>query len=152
MLWADKGGLTLESYNYVIKERAKVTVMKRLKLNTMGYEEIEWEVHGRAIKRVQTRYRTQVLRLIWDEVPTQAKLKRNGYVEDNRCKLCGKEDTTAHFLSCEGGGIVERRTRLLGNMKSQLRVLGVNPYLTCWLMETMTCRVPKLQTAKPLSL
>ena len=78
MVWAEEGGLTVEPYDWLTKKQAKEVIMKRLRMRARVYEEVDWEMHGAALRQIHPRYRPQVLRGVWDEIPTQVKMKRNG--------------------------------------------------------------------------
>ena len=80
------------------------------------------------------------------------KLRRNGYSEDGRCKLCGRDDSWNHFASCDHEGLVKHRERLINNLKSKMEKLKANPFLTYWLLETLRGAIPKMEKVTPLGL
>ena len=85
----------------MMEKGSREIVMRRLKISRLAFEEVAWDMHGEAIMKVEPRYRVNVRRLIWYEIPTGAKLTRNGYREDITCALCGEQDGERHFLKCE---------------------------------------------------
>ena len=121
MVWTSRGGLTVEPYKWIMEEEAKGAVQKRLRINARAFEKIDWEVHEKALKKVQPRYRASVLRMLWDELPTQEKMKRNGYLEDDSCPLCGGRDTAGHYLKCINTELGIQKERVLGNLRSKMR-------------------------------
>ena len=68
-----------------MEKRAKYTVQHRLRVNERSFQIIDWKMHGKSIKKVQPRYRASVLRMVWDELPTQEKMQRNAKAEGAPC-------------------------------------------------------------------
>ena len=152
MIWTEKGGPKMEPYDWIMKKMAKEAVMERLKISVRAYEEVDWELHGSAVKQVKSRYRPQVLRGVWDEIPTQSKMMRNGYAKEINCKLCGEEYGVDHYAGCGHVGLAGRQGLLIGNLRSKMVALKVNPFLTYWLLETMRDNTPRLERVSPLKL
>ena len=49
--------------------------------------------------------------MVWDELPTQEKMQRNGYVEGGRCPVCGDHDASEHYLECANVELVNRQEK-----------------------------------------
>jgi len=147
MVWAEEGGITVEPYDWVMKKKSKEVIMKRLRMRARVYEEVDWEMHGAALRQIP-----QVLRGVWDEIPTQVKTKRNGYSKDDKCKLCGETDGCEHYAGCRHAGLVERRRMLIGNLRSGMECLKANSFLTYWILEAVWGDYPILERVTLLRL
>ena len=55
--------------------------MRRLKISRSAFDEVDWEINGAAVKKVEPRNCVSIRKLIWDKLPTGAKLERRGYRE-----------------------------------------------------------------------
>ena len=152
MVWTSRGGLTVEPYDWIMEEGAKCVVQKRLRCNERAFELIDWEVHGKSMKKIQPRYRASVLRMVWDELPTQEKMKRNKYIDDDKCPLCRERDEAGHYLRCRGTDLRIQRERLIGNLRSDLRKWGVSPVIGTWILQALRGETPKLHDLSPLRL
>ena len=153
MLWTRWGGLTRDPYNWVMIGKAEGAVKKRLKLNDRAYSRIDWEIHGQVLARVQPESRASVKRMVWDELPNQVKLCRNGYAEDEMCRLCKNTvDKTRHYLECGDTKLKRDRERIIGNLKARMRGVSLNPFLSHWILEAIAGRSPRMEKVKPLAL
>ena len=121
-------------------------------MSKRAFELIDWEVHEKSLKKVHPRYRASVLRMVWDELPTQEKMKRNAYTDKGRCPLCGQLDTAEHYMRCRDTGLENQRERVLGNLRSDLRKKGISQVIGSWLLQTLREETPRFEDISPLRL
>lgn len=152
MLWTDQGGLTEEPYDWLMEREAKTEICRRLKISGRVYGIISWEICGKVLEKIQPRYRPSVKKLIWEEVPTRVKLVKYGFEGNERCPLCGGRDDVRHFGMCTGGNLGHERGRIIGNMKSKLNEVGVNPFLVTWFLQALNGETPVWEKVSPLGL
>ena len=134
----------------MIEQEAKLIVQRRLKLPERAVEEIDWDVHEGALKRIAPRERKMLKRMLWGKLPTGQKLERNGFRENSKCALCGEDDGTEHFLRCKELRNSEERRIVVGVMKGKLATLGINPYLNHWILTSLSGRTPNLEQERNL--
>ena len=101
------------------------------------------------MRKIQPRYRLEILKQIWDETPNKQKLEQNGYSEDGLCHLCKEQDDSGNFMRCTDGGLRTHTRRLIGNLKTRMRELGVNPFMATWINKLLG-RSPIIQRVTPL--
>ena len=70
-LWCEEGGITGAPYKKMVEQEAEKTVKKRLKMSTRAFEEVDWEVHGGALKKIAPRERQIVKRMLCGELPNR---------------------------------------------------------------------------------
>ena len=76
----------------------------------------------------------------------------NGYVKDSNYKLHREKHGVYHYVGCGHVGLAGRQGLLIGNLRSKMAALKVNPFLTYWLLETMRDNTPRLERVSPLKL
>ena len=150
-LWCEEGGITGAPYEKMMEDEAEEIVKKRLKMSRRAFEEVDWEVHGGALKKIAPRERQMVKRMLWGELPTGRKLARNGFKGSDECALCGEVDTQKHFLECQALKEENVRATRVGVMRGKLAELNINPYLNYWVDESLKGRTPKLENERNLS-
>ena len=57
-----------------------------------------------------------------------------------------------HFGKCTGGNLEQERERIIGNMKSKMNGIGVNPFIVAWLLGAIGGRTPVWERVSPLGL
>ena len=152
MVWTRRGGLTAEPYDWIMDDGAKGVVQERLRMSGRAFEMVDWEVHKKSLKKVHPRYRASVLRVVWDELPTQEKMERNGYTDNGRCPMCEEQDTAEHYLRCRGTDLRIQQERVLGNLRSDLRKWGISPVIGTWVLQTLRGETPRAENISPLRL
>ena len=113
-------------------------------MSTRAFDEMDWEIRGAALWRIEPMERIMIRKLLWGELPTASKLARNGYRRDGKCAMCKDVDSKKHFLECEGLNTTEEMRIKVGVMKGKLASLNTNPYLTKWIMESLNGKSPRL--------
>ena len=94
----EKGVLSREMQYWVMEVRTKKQMKDKLKLNYVSYDKVDLEMTGMAMKKIQTRYSATAKKIVWNEIPTEVKLMRNGYSTEMECKLFSRKDNDLHFL------------------------------------------------------
>jgi zinc-binding in reverse transcriptase len=86
------------------------------------FEQINWEVHGKAI-RSQRHRKTHMTKLVHDLLPTNQVQHRWNSQHSDRCALCQREEETRdHLMRCEKSGDWRSNClRLIGMKCEELR-------------------------------
>ena len=150
MLWCSEGGITGDPYKWMMEQRAEEVVRRRLRLSGSAFSEVDWEIHGDAIRRIAPRERVMVKKMLWDELPAGRKLFRNGFQTGSKCALCAVKDGQHHFLECEIlNGTKEKKTTI-GVVKGRMAKLDVNPFLSHWVTTSLCGKTPDLERERDL--
>ena len=92
------------------------------------------------------------MKMMWGEIPTMWKLRRDGRRNDDACPLCGETDDNWHFSQCMRLHQSENAKKIMGNLGSRLRKRKTSPVLAMWIMETVKGRQPPLEEMGTLRL
>ena len=71
LLWCSRGGITGDPYKWMLEQEAQTIVQKRLKMSERAFNEIDWNVHKGALKRISPRERQLLKRMLLVELPTR---------------------------------------------------------------------------------
>ena len=150
MLWCRTGGVTEDPYARIIGAEARETVAKRLKMTARTMEKVDWCLHGKALSKIETRYRPGILKQIWEENPCKRKRWRDEGGGDDGCPLCGMRDEPSHFTRCSEVRGMSEWGRIKGNFRAKLNERDTSPLIVAWLMSAVEGEIPTLEEAVPL--
>jgi len=79
---------------------------------------IEWDGHRKATRRESGAKKSNMSKLIHNQLPTMSIMQRNGSSSNDVCPLCKKEqETWEHVLKCTCENAKLERISQLGNIK-----------------------------------
>lgn len=113
-------------------------------------EKVDWCLHGKALSKIETRYRPGILKQIWEENPCRQKQRRDKREGDNSCPLCGTKDESGHFAKCVEVRGMSDWGRIRGNFRAKLNAKDASPLIVMWLMCAVEGTTPPLERAEPL--
>ena len=126
MLLIEGGVVTDKIREALEKQKYAKKVRQHLAMSEAAFDSIDWKAHTDALQKVQG---TSLNKLLWEQHPTRAKLKRMKRHTSKLYPLCDADDEGDHFLQCWEVNTSAQYTIMRDKCRQKARAVGVPDHL-----------------------